>query len=287
MVSMEADPVVDLERTRRILGELGMKAAASELNELLTESAREDLPAPRLLVRVLETEWKARRQRRLEMGLKMAGLPPGRTLGNFDFGFQPSLDRTRVELLGTCGWIRERQNVLLQGPPGVGKTHLAVGLGLRALENGFTVSFFRLDELLRTLKRHAGSTTPRGNRRYRKASLLIIDEMGYEALDAGQASQLFRLINDRHERGSVLITTNKAIREWPEVLAGDAVLASAILDRFLHRCVVLDIRGRSYRLRDLERTFRERQETIARSFLLPEEPAQAPAIAPAEAGGRR
>ena len=85
---------------------------------------------------------------------------------------------------------------------------------------------------------------------------------------------------------SVLITTNKAIREWPEVLAGDAVLASAILDRFLHRCVVLDIRGRSYRLRDLEQTFCERQETIARSFLLPEEPAAPPAAAPAEAGGR-
>ena len=105
---------------------------------------------------VLETEWEFRRRRRLEMGLKMAGLPPGRTLGNFDFAFQPTLDRTRVELLGTCGWIRERQNVLLQGPPVVGKTHLAVALGLRALENGFTVSFLRLDELLRTLKRHAG-----------------------------------------------------------------------------------------------------------------------------------
>ena len=95
---------------------------------------------------------------------------------------------------------------------------------------------------------------------------------GDGALDTAQASQLFRLINDRHERASVLITTNKAIREWPEVLAGDAVLASAILDRLLHRWVVLDIRGRSYRLRDLEQTFRERQETIARSFLLPEEP---------------
>ena len=106
--------MVDLERTLRILEELGMKAASAQLNELLTECAREDLPAPRLLVRVLETEWKARRQRRLEMGLRMAGLPPGRTLGNFAFGFQPSLDRTRVELLGTCGWIRERQTVLLQ-----------------------------------------------------------------------------------------------------------------------------------------------------------------------------
>ena len=270
MVSGGTGPVVDLERTLRVLGDLGMKTAAARLTELLTECAREDLPAPQLLVRVLETEWESRRQRRLEMGLRMAGLPPGRTLGDFDFGFQPSLDRTRVELLGTCGWIRERRNVLLQGPPGVGKTHLAAGLGMRALENGFTVSFFRLDELLRTLKRHAGSTTPRGNRRYLKASLLIIDEMGYETLDAGEASRLFRLINERHERGSVLITTNKAIREWPEVLAGDSVLASAILDRFLHRCVVLDIRGRSYRLRELERTFRERQETIARLLPHPE-----------------
>ena len=283
MVSMD----VDLDRTRRILGELGMREASARLSELLTECAREDLPAHRLLVRVLETEWESRRQRRLEMGLRMAGLPLGRTLGNFDFAFQPTLDRTRVELLGTCGWIRERRNVLLQGPPGVGKTHLAAGLGMRALENGLTVSFFRLDELLRTLRRHAGSTTPRGNRRYLSSSLLIIDEMGYEALEAKEASQLFRLINDRHERGSVLITTNKAVREWPEVLAGDAVLASAILDRFLHRCVVLDIRGRSYRLRDLEQTFRERQETIARSFLLPDEANSPPVAAPAGPEGRR
>ena len=283
MVSMD----VDLDRTLRILEELGMREASARLSELLTECAREDLPAHRLLVRVLETEREFRRRRRLEMGLRMAGLPLGRTLGNFDFAFQPTLDRTRVELLGTCGWIRERRNVLLQGPPGVGKTHLAAGLGMRALENGFQVSFFRLDELLRTLKRHAGSTTPRGNRRYLSSSLLIIDEMGYEALDAKEASLLFRLINDRHERGSVLITTNKAIREWPEVLAGDAVLASAILDRFLHRCVILDIRGRSYRLRDLEQTFRERQETIARSFLLPEEATAPPAAAPAGKEGRR
>lgn len=185
-------------------------------------------------------------------------LPTGQTLGNFDFGFQPSIERSRVETLGTCSWIREKQTLLMQGPPGVGKTHLAVSLGVRAIENGFSVAFLRLEELLASMRRDADLQPARLRRKkYVNVALLIIDEMGFEPMDRKDASLFFRLVSYRYGRGSILITTNKGIKDWPELLAGDEVLATAILDRLLHHSHVLNIKGRSYRLRDLERAVTE------------------------------
>ena len=144
--------------------------------------------------------------------------------------------------------------MLIQGPPGVGKTHLSVALGVRAVENGFSVAFHRLEDLVAVLKRDA--ELPKARLRQRKhmnAALLIIDEVGFEPMTRQEASLFFRLVSYRYGRGSILITTNKGVAEWPAVLAGDEVLATAILDRLLHRCHVLNISGRSYRLRELER----------------------------------
>jgi len=155
--------------------------------------------------------------------------------------------------LAACAWIREHETVLIQEPPGVGKTHLAVGLGVKAIENGFSVAFFQLEDLLFVMKQ-AADLAPRALRRkkYLNVALLIIDEMGFQALDRQEASLLFRLVNYRYGWGSILITTNKSVKDWPEILAGDDVMATALLDRLLHRCHVLSIKGRSWRLRDLE-----------------------------------
>ena len=244
---------VDLDRTRAGLERLGLMHAAERLPELLTAAVKEGLPPHRFLDGLVELELCHREERRIKTSLRLSGLPPGQTLGNFDFSFQPSVERSRVETLATCAWIREHETVLIQGPPGVGKTHLAVGLGVKAIENGFSVAFFQLEDLLFVMKQ-AADLAPRALRRkkYLNVALLIIDEMGFQALDRQEASLLFRLVNYRYGWGSILITTNKSVKDWPEILAGDDVMATALLDRLLHRCHVLSIKGRSWRLRDLE-----------------------------------
>jgi DNA replication protein DnaC len=191
---------------------------------------------------LLDAELGIREERRVRTSLRLSGLPLGQTLANFEFSFQPS-DRSRIETLATCAWIREGFTLLLQGPPGVGKTHLAVALGVKAVENGFSVAFFRLEELLLALKRDAELPPSRLRRRkYNNVALVIVDEVGFEVMSREEASLFFRLISYRYGRGSILITTNKGIRDWPEVLAGDEIVATAILDRLLHHSHVLNIK---------------------------------------------
>ena len=189
----------------------------------------------------------------------LSGLPTGQTLASFDFSFQPSIERSRIETLGTCQWIRENRTLLIQGPPGVGTTHLAIALGVKAIEHGFGVIFYRLEELLSALRRDADLAPARLRRKkYLSTTLLVIDEVGFEPMNRQEASLFFRLVSHRYQRGSILITTNKGIKDWPEILAGDEVLATAILDRLLHNSHVLDVKGRSYRLRDLDRAITHR-----------------------------
>lgn len=245
---------VDLDATRQSLEHLGLLHAAERLGELLSEAAKQNLAAHHVLDQLLALELGQREERRIKTSLKLSGLPPGQTLGNFDFAFQPGVEKSRIETLATCAWIREHETVLIQGPPGVGKSHLATALGVKAVENGFSVSFFRLDDLLHAMKQDA-DLSPQALRRkkYLNVSLLIIDEMGFQPMGRQEASLLFRLVSFRYGRGSTLITTNKSVKDWPEILAGDEAMTTALLDRLLHHCHVLNIKGRSYRLRDLER----------------------------------
>ncbi len=252
-MSAPARPRVDLDATVEHLQRVGLLHAAERLGEHLEQASKDNLSPHRFLDRLLADELSEREQRRISTSLRLSGLPTGQTLGNFDFAFQPAIERTRIETLATCAWLRARETLLIQGPPGVGKTHLAVALGVKAVENGFSALFLRLEELIAALKRDAELPPAKLRRRkYLNVALLIIDEMGFEPLDRQAASLFFRLVSYRYGRGSILITTNKGIRDWPELLAGDEVLATAILDRLLHHSHVINIKGRSYRLRDLE-----------------------------------
>jgi len=258
-ITKEAPPAnrpgrIELDGTREKLVELGLEVAAEELAGELSEAVQHNRSVHQVLDRLLEKEMRLRQERRIRTSLKLSGLPPGMTLSNFDFGFQPSIDKKQIETLATCQFVRDHTTLLVQGPPGVGKTHLVTALGVKAIEHGFSIAFYRLDELLHEMRKD-GDVPPQRLRRkkYFNASYLVVDEVGFEPMNPKDASLFFRLVSYRYLRGSTAITTNKAVKDWPGIFAGDEALTAAILDRLLHKSVVLNIRGRSYRLQDLER----------------------------------
>lgn len=243
----------ELEKSRNLLVELGLEHASEILLELLERAVREKLSLVKFLELVAGKELEFREDRRVKALLGSSGLPIGKTLNHFDFHFQKGVEKARVELLSTCEFVRRKENLLLLGPPGVGKSHLAAGLGVKAAENGFAVVFINADDLIDLLRKDENVEYKKiRRRRYMNASLLIIDELGFQALDRRDAHLFFKVISQRYERGSVIITSNKGIREWPEILANDEVLATAILDRLLHHCHVIQIDGRSYRLKHID-----------------------------------
>lgn len=250
---LKSKTTTSFDELREKLASLGLNYAADALADELHEAVKKQVNPIQLMDQLLSLEIAARDERRIKTSLKISNLPPGMSLENFDFGFQPSIDRGRIETLGTCAFIREHTTVLLQGSSGTGKTHLAVGLGVRAVQFGFSVAFYRLDELLQEMRKDAGTPIRRLRRKkYLNVSYLVIDEMGFEVMDRDDASRFFRLINARYMKGSTVITTNKAIKDWPGIFANDEAMTVAILDRLLHRSVILSISGRSYRIQGIE-----------------------------------
>lgn len=245
-------PIVTLDPVAAKLAALGLDYPARCLPELVEQAAREQLSPLSFLELVLSGELDRKDERRVTTMLKLSGLPSGKTLEDFDWSFQPRVDRRQIETLATCSFIREKTNVLFLGPPGVGKSHLAAALGVQAIKNGFSVTHFVLDDLMHALRADAAVPPARLRaKRYFNSGLLIIDEVGFRPLDRTEANLFFRLVSARYERGSIVLTSNKHVRDWPAVFAEDEILTTAILDRLLHHVQVLHIDGRSYRLREL------------------------------------
>jgi len=264
--------MMTLLQVRAQLEQLGLSEAAQIIESRLDEAARNELSYVDFLADLLGVETSARRERYLVTRTKLAHFPFRRTLETFDFSFQPSIDERQVRELATLAFVAEAANVILLGPPGVGKTHLAVGLGVKAIEHGYGVYFVKAHDLIEDLRRaHSEQRLDRRMRVYLSPKVLIVDEFGVWPYDRTAAMLLFALVSARYERGSLILTSNKGFAEWGEVV-GDPVVATAILDRLLHHSHILNIRGESYRLKEKKRAGLFGRVTPTNSGLVVEPP---------------
>jgi DNA replication protein DnaC len=243
---------------------LKLSGIAEAPDDLIGRAEQSDLGYREFLDLILETEVGELEGRRYASRLRLSGLPHRRTLDEFDLSFQPELDPKRISELKTLSFLERKVSALILGPPGTGKSHIAIGLGMEALARGYLVRYTTLDDLIRALK-EAEALGKLGTKLayFQRAHLLICDEVSYSPLDRADANRFFQLVNRRYTKGSMIITSNKAIPEWVD-LFGEEALAAAILDRLLHDAEVLTINGPSYRLKG-------RQQLIAKGGDAPAE----------------
>lgn len=214
------------------------------------EASKNSISYLEFLDKLLWAEIDAKRQRAIKTNIKLAKLPYIKSVDNFDFEFQPSADERKINELLTLQFVKRSENVILLGPPGVGKTHLAVGLAVAAIKNRHTAYFVTAHELIKMISENILSgKIHRKIKTLQKPDVLVIDELGYNEMNSEVAHYFFQIVSERYEKGSLIITSNKSYGYWGEIFS-DNVVATAILDRLLHHSTTINIKGESYRIRE-------------------------------------
>lgn len=225
----------------------------NSLEERLSYAQQKSISYVELLELLIEDEVNNRNNNSYKKRYAKAKLPAHKTLEDFDFSFQPSIDKRIINDCATCNFIREKKNIVLIGNPGTGKTHLSISIGIKALMKGFKVLFTSVSEMVQVL-----NASKADNSYYQKVDyylapeLLILDELGFKKLPNYSADDFFEIISKKYEKGSVIITTNKTFEQWSDIFA-DNILSAAILDRIVHYSTIIKINGQSYRAKNLKK----------------------------------
>jgi len=255
-----------MERIKENLVSLKMKHTLEILDNYLERAVKDNLNIVEVLDHILTAESQQKFKRAIETQIQTSGFPMKKELKHFDFSFQPSIDKRQIDELATMRFLENGENVVFLGPPGVGKTHLATALGLVAANHRRSTYYINCHALIEQLKKaHYENRFPDKLRALAKYKLLVIDEIGYLPMDIQGANLFFQLIARRYEKASTIFTSNKTFSQWNEVFA-DVTIASAILDRVLHHCTVINIKGESYRLKERKEFMKQKQHVVNTLF---------------------
>jgi len=246
-----------LKEVQEQLVTLSLNHAARNLGNIIEKAAAEDWTTLKIVHTLLLAERDARADKARQKRLKQACFPYTATMEKFDFGFQVSVSKKQMYQLLEFTWLENAFNIMFLGPPGVGKTFLAVSLGIAAVDAGYKVIFIHMDQLIHALK--TKEISPKSRNKLKKlyqADLVIMDEVGFQPVNRNEANLLFGVVNQLYQQTSIILTSNKSLVEWGEFM-GDPVITTAMLDRLMHKCEIFALDGDSYRLKHRERILKD------------------------------